>query len=254
MTGVMAGGARRIARRLPRNPYTAAAQFAATNPRAAFITFGAMAMVGGMAVLIMLSSIQAFLVISRQSSSNTQGRLSQVSNLGTDPEDLTEEELAAALVDAAETGIAASPVAAVPIGETPTGTVTADEVVSVYGIRVHHSIEDNLRALIDAAAADGIVLSGWGWRDNATQIRLRREHCGRSEYAIYRMPSSQCNPPTARPGRSQHERGLAVDFTYNGGSIGTQRSPGFKWLNANAAAYGFKNLASEPWHWSTTGR
>lgn len=25
------------------------------------------------------------------------------------------------------------------------------------------------------------------------------------------------------------------------------------WLQANAARYGFKNLKSEPWHWSTTG-
>ncbi|MGI9596067.1 MAG: M15 family metallopeptidase [Acidimicrobiales bacterium] len=68
------------------------------------------------------------------------------------------------------------------------------------------------------------------------------------------MPSSQCRPPTARPGRSQHERGLAIDFTYNGGSISTRSNKGFKWLNANAATYGLKNLASEPWHWSTTGR
>jgi LAS superfamily LD-carboxypeptidase LdcB len=252
--GARRGARRRVARRLPRNPYTAAAAFAADNPRAAFLTFGGVAVVGGMALLIMASSVQAFLVISQQSDSNNQGRLSLVTDLVTDPENLTEEELAAALVQAADADPLAPTVAATPIGQTPTQPVTADEVVSVYGIRVHRSIADNVRALIDAAAADGIVLSGWGWRDNATQIRLRREHCGRSEYAIYQMPSSQCSPPTARPGRSQHERGLAVDFTYNGGSIGTQRSPGFIWLNANAAAYGLKNLASEPWHWSTTGR
>ncbi|WNG61464.1 M15 family metallopeptidase [Archangium gephyra] len=28
---------------------------------------------------------------------------------------------------------------------------------------------------------------------------------------------------------------------------------GFVWLKANAARYGFINLPSEPWHWSTNG-
>ena len=136
----------------------------------------------------------------------------------------------------------------------PTQPVAIDQTVVVDGIRVHTSIADDLGALLAAAEADGIALSGWGWRDSQAQIRLRRQHCGTSEYAIYRMPSSQCRPPTARPGSSQHERGLAIDFTYNGGSISTRSSPGFRWLAANAAAYGLKNLASEPWHWSTTGR
>ncbi len=249
---VTGAAGRRIGRRMPRNPYTAAATFAYENPRAAFIVFGSLAAAGGMALLIGLSSIQAFLVISQQSSSNTQGRLSLVTDRGDDPETMTEEELTSAMMEVADA--AGAQIAPTANGTPPTAPVTADDVVSVYGIRVHRSIASNVRALIDAAEADGIVLSGWGWRDNATQIRLRKEHCGRSEYAIYRMPSSQCNPPTARPGRSQHERGLAIDFTYNGRSMGTQRSPGFRWLDANAAAYGLKNLASEPWHWSTTGR
>ena len=34
----------------------------------------------------------------------------------------------------------------------------------------------------------------------------------------------------------------------------TSTSAGFKWLKANAARYGFYNLPSEAWHWSTTGR
>ncbi len=68
------------------------------------------------------------------------------------------------------------------------------------------------------------------------------------------MPSSQCRPPTARPGASMHEQGKAIDFTYGGRTIGTRSSPGYKWLAAHAASYGFYNLPSEPWHWSTNGR
>jgi D-alanyl-D-alanine carboxypeptidase len=51
-----------------------------------------------------------------------------------------------------------------------------------------------------------------------------------------------------------HEKGLAVDFTGPGGDlVRTRDSPTFQWLAANAARFGFYNLPSEPWHWSTTG-
>ena len=42
---------------------------------------------------------------------------------------------------------------------------------------------------------------------------VRRANCGSSNYAIYQMPASACSPPTARPGTSMHEQGLAIDFT-----------------------------------------
>jgi D-alanyl-D-alanine carboxypeptidase len=51
-----------------------------------------------------------------------------------------------------------------------------------------------------------------------------------------------------------HERGMAIDFTYNGRTIGSRSSKAYKWLKAHAASYGFYNLPSEPWHWSTNGR
>lgn len=128
------------------------------------------------------------------------------------------------------------------------------EIVTVRGFRVHQSIANNVDRMIGDAAAAGITLGGWGWRDNSTQIRLRKAHCGTSDYAIYQMPSSQCSPPTARPGASMHERGMALDLTYGGRTIGTRSSAAYKWLAANAANYGFYNLPSEPWHWSTNGR
>ena len=122
-------------------------------------------------------------------------------------------------------------------------------------ITIAGSIADNLRSMLDAAASDGVGLCGWGFRDPQQQIQLRREHCGTSDYAIWDMPSGACSPPTARPGYSQHEVGLAVDFTCNGGgSISSHGSVCFQWLDAHASDYGFYNLASEPWHFSTTGR
>ena len=46
-----------------------------------------------------------------------------------------------------------------------------------------------------------------------------------------------------------HERGLAIDFA----NCRTHDTRAFRWLDANAARFGFKNLPSEPWHWSTNG-
>jgi peptidoglycan hydrolase CwlO-like protein len=137
-------------------------------------------------------------------------------------------------------------------GGTPPNITGSGEIVSVGGIRVHQSIAGNLQSLLAAASAAGINFGGGGYRDPSGQIAVRRNNCGSSNYAIYEMPASQCSPPTARPGTSMHERGLAIDFT-QGGSTLTRGSSGFAWLRANASSYGFFNLPSEPWHWSTNG-
>lgn len=59
--------------------------------------------------------------------------------------------------------------------------------------------------------------------------------------------------PTAVPGTSMHEIGEAVDFTSDGRTV-ARGSAAFAWLTANAGRFGFHNLPSEPWHWSTNGR
>ena len=92
-------------------------------------------------------------------------------------------------------------------------------------------------------------MCGGGYRSSDAQIATRRANCGDSYYDIYEKPSSQCSPPTAIPGTSQHEKGLAIDFE----NCSTRTTTCYKWLAKNAAAHGLKNLPSEPWHWSTTG-
>lgn len=64
-----------------------------------------------------------------------------------------------------------------------------------------------------------------GRRSNTEQIQLRRAHCGTSWYDIYEKPSSECSPPTARPGHSKHESGLAVDL---GGDLALAAKVGSK--------------------------
>ena len=120
-------------------------------------------------------------------------------------------------------------------------------------ITVDSSLAGNLQSMLNAAAADGNNLCGGGYRDPSAQIALRRSNCGSSNYAIYEAPSSACSPPTARPGTSNHEQGLAIDFTCNGGGALGRSSSCFSWLSANANSYGLYNLPSEPWHWSNDG-
>ena len=143
-----------------------------------------------------------------------------------------------------------APRSAGPVTISVTGS---GSIVTVRGIQIHRSIADNLAGLLSAAESDGISLSGYGYRDSSRQVELRRQHCGSSNYAVYEMSPSACRPPTARPGQSNHERGLAVDFTYGGSTIKSRSSPAFQWLSRNAASYGFYNLPSEPWHWSVNG-
>ena len=130
---------------------------------------------------------------------------------------------------------------------------TPADITTVQGIQVHQSIASKVDQMLTAARNDGVDLGGWGFRDNIRQIELRRAHCGTTEYDIWDKPASLCRPPTARPGQSMHERGLAIDFTYNGGSMTSRSNPGFVWLANNASRWGFVNLPSEPWHWSTDG-
>jgi probable HAF family extracellular repeat protein len=140
------------------------------------------------------------------------------------------------------------------VGSTPwVDPVTGDQLVTVRDITVHAEIAEQIDALLAAAEADGLSLTGSGYRDRARQIALRRANCGTSQYAIYEMPSSACSPPTARPGMSMHERGMAIDFSCDGELIRSRSNECYRWMAVNASTYGLYNLPSEAWHWSTNG-
>jgi LAS superfamily LD-carboxypeptidase LdcB len=138
-------------------------------------------------------------------------------------------------------------------GGGPVGNVDLGSASCPGGgrINVAASIADDLQRLLNAAAAEGVMLCGGGYRSSEAQKQARiRNGCP----DVYNAPPSSCRTPTARPGQSMHERGLAVDFTCNGGGVISSRSsPCFQWLNSNAGSYGLRNLPSEPWHWSTNG-
>lgn len=138
-----------------------------------------------------------------------------------------------------------------PISSSPGGSDAGVPLAYVQGVPVNAAVADQVVAMINAAARDGISLRiGNSYRSVSHQIQLRKQNCGTSHYAIYQMPSGQCRPPTATPGNSQHQLGLAIDFA----NCSTRGTDCYKWLAGNAARFGYHNLPSEPWHWSTTGR
>ena len=122
-------------------------------------------------------------------------------------------------------------------------------LTTVRGITVASTIADQLRGLLDAADAAGVSLGGSGYRDPRQQQALRNRNCPDPAAS----PPSACSPPTARAGTSMHERGIAIDFT-SGSGVLTRGSSAYRWLSSNAGRFGFVNLPSEPWHWSTNGR
>lgn len=122
------------------------------------------------------------------------------------------------------------------------GTLVKIRVCIVQGIKVNVRIASNVDALLNASRAAGVTMSGGGFRTMADQQNTYNRNCG----------GGSCSPPTAKPGYSNHQMGLAIDFT-QGGTILNSRSPGFNWLKANADKYGLQNFPPEPWHWSVDG-
>ncbi len=135
----------------------------------------------------------------------------------------------------------------------PTSGSSTVSLRTVQGITVNADIAADVDALLTAARADGVPLSGWGYRSSDSQIALRMQNCGTTSYDVWEKPASACSPPTAIPGRSMHEQGRAIDFTYQGSTITSHSNPGYQWLSQHGSSYGLFNLPSEPWHWSTNG-
>lgn len=121
----------------------------------------------------------------------------------------------------------------------------------------------NLEKLVAAARAAGVTLRvGSGYRSYATQASL---------FASYarRHGEAEASRFSSRPGHSEHQSGLAVDFAGANQTCWVddcfERTAAGKWLAAHAHEYGFilrypKGKESitgyqyEPWHFRYVGR
>jgi zinc D-Ala-D-Ala carboxypeptidase len=62
---------------------------------------------------------------------------------------------------------------------------------------------------------------------------------------LYRLYRKGLGPRAARPGRSNHQRGTAVDI-----SVRNTTTLTYEWLATHACRFGFRRtVSSEPWHW-----
>lgn len=137
------------------------------------------------------------------------------------------------------------------------------------GIRLRTEAADALRVMLSAMAESGItpcnVISGY--RSYAYQLQLVNEKVanrvanGQNRDTAY----DQVTMSTAPAGSSEHQMGLAIDF-----SVGSATSVSFAntaagaWLRENAWKYGFilryqesktafTKIVSEPWHYRYVG-
>jgi D-alanyl-D-alanine carboxypeptidase len=119
--------------------------------------------------------------------------------------------------------------------------------------------------MYNAAKADGITLTPYsGYRRYSTQ---KRNYENKTQYYLDQGYSQQEALTLAAriimpPGSSEHNLGLAMDIC--GTDYDFDQTKEFKWLSANAEAYGFilrypkekqhiTKVVYEPWHWRYVG-
>ena len=123
-------------------------------------------------------------------------------------------------------------------------TLADDTAIS---FRVAPCLERSVLAMFAKARFQGVVLAVVvGFRDWDKQVELRSSN-GCPD--VHESSSMTCDVPTARPGESLHNVGLAIDF-----GCSERHLPCFQWLDVNAVLYGLSNFPVEPWHWDARVR
>ena len=113
------------------------------------------------------------------------------------------------------------------------------------------------QAMVAAAGADGVtLLIVSGFRSYEYQAALIRKKINAGQVITDILEVN------AAPGHSEHHTGLAVDIATPGARPLTEEfenSAAFRWLEANAANFGFTmsyprnnpwGIIYEPWHWA----
>ena len=129
---------------------------------------------------------------------------------------------------------------------------------------------DALNAMLDAAQKDGMGLYICSaWRSRATQEQLYENRVYRFQLEGYGREEAEekAAAVVARPGTSEHELGLTIDFLTSGYSVldsGFAEQPEYAWLREHCAEYGFierypngkgdiTGIIWEPWHYRYVG-
>ncbi|MCL2488484.1 MAG: M15 family metallopeptidase [Oscillospiraceae bacterium] len=142
------------------------------------------------------------------------------------------------------------------------GSIT---LVSYGPGRFDSRTKDALDSMIRAGSADGLSSSGASlYRTIETQTKLFNNETARHTAKGYSRAEAEelASQVVARPGTSEHNTGLAVDFTPIDSSF--ENTSAFRWLQAHCAEYGFimrfpqnkiavTGVSYEPWHYRYVG-
>ena len=129
--------------------------------------------------------------------------------------------------------------------------------VSRDGLMLRRAAEEALREMAAAAAAEGVILkAGSTYRSAAYQAQVY-------EREVNNYGREAADRQSARPGTSQHQLGLVVDFTPIDDTFA--KTPASQWLLGNAGRFGFSlsfpdgyeeatGYRWESWHYRYVGR
>lgn len=142
-----------------------------------------------------------------------------------------------------------------PEGFVQPSTTVIDDI----GREIDSRIVGAYRDLVNAAKADGLnIYPISGFRPHSTQVSLFNARVEQARNDGYADPEAEAARHVARPGTSEHELGLAVDFNSVDESY-FRNTAEAKWLAAHCAEYGFvirysedkesvTGIIYEPWH------
>lgn len=122
-------------------------------------------------------------------------------------------------------------------------------------VKLQNECYEHAKSLLLAMQDENLKMwIGLGYRSYAEQSEIYNEY-------VATYGEEAANEKVAKPGHSDHQTGLAVDFSMSGTFSGSAQE---NWLQNNAYKYGFilryplhkemiTGFASEPWHWRYVG-
>ena len=139
-------------------------------------------------------------------------------------------------------------------------------LVEYKGYLVDNSIVSELDKMFKDAKKDGVNLKiNTAYRDKEEQqdIYDRRIKAYKNEGMTDKAAIEKTNSEVQKPGYSEHETGLAIDFSNP--SNPEDNEPMWEWLNANSYKYGFilrypkdkidiTKVSNEEWHYRYVGK
>lgn len=147
----------------------------------------------------------------------------------------------------------------------PDSYVKSSKIIEAFDVQMDSRLKEPYEALYKAAVADGMNL----WISSCYRSQELQQELFEREIAnninsgmTSEAAESAAEIAVARPGYSEHNTGLAIDF--NGVSPDFKDTKEYQWLQEHAAEYGFvlrypegkesiTHIMYEPWHYRYVG-